>query len=163
MEQYCAIDNEGKIRFLPDRYVEGICPSCGEDGARGDQCDSCGATYEAHELINPRSKLDGKTDIEVRETEHYFLRLNDFQEALEEHAAERQDIWKPNVRAMTKNWLSMGLRPRAVTRDIEWGIEIPLEGEEWTKKRIYVWFEAVQGYYSCARIWAAQYLSLIHI
>ena len=157
MQQYCSVNKEGKIRFLPDRYVEGKCPSCKEDGARGDQCDSCGATYEAHELIDPRSKLEGESEIEVRDTEHYFLRLNDFQDSLEEHSNERQGVWKANVRSMTKNWLDMGLRPRAVTRDIEWGIEIPLEGSDWDSKRIYVWFEAVQGYYTCARIWAERY------
>ena len=157
MQQYCSIGNDGKVRFLPDRYVEGKCPSCSEDGARGDQCDSCGATYEAHELLEPRSKLDADSAIEVRDTEHYFLRLNDFQESLEAHALERKGVWKANVRSMSKNWLDMGLRPRAVTRDIEWGIEIPLEGEDWGTKRIYVWFEAVQGYYTCARIWAERY------
>ena len=157
MQQYCSIGIDGNIRFLPDRYVEGTCPSCAEDGARGDQCDSCGATYEAHELLNPKSKLDPDATIEIRDSDHYFLRLNDFQQSLENHAAERQSIWKPNVKAMTKNWLDMGLRPRAVTRDIDWGIEIPLDGEEWNNKRIYVWFEAVQGYYSCARIWSERY------
>jgi len=157
MQQYCSISSDGEVRFLPDRYVEGKCPTCSADGARGDQCDSCGATYEAHELVEPRSTLDGGAGIEVRDTEHYFLRLNDFQEALEAHSSERQGVWKPNVRAMSKNWLDMGLRSRAVTRDIEWGIDIPLDGPEWSSKRIYVWFEAVQGYYSCARIWAERY------
>ena len=157
MQQYCSVNNDGRVRFLPDRYVEGKCPACSEDGARGDQCDLCGATYEAHELIDPRSKLDGESEIEVRDTEHYFLRLNDFQESLEAHSSERKSVWKANVRSMSKNWLDMGLRPRAVTRDIEWGIEIPLEGKEWETKRIYVWFEAVQGYYTCARIWAERY------
>ena len=157
MQQYCSVNKDGKVRFLPDRYVEGKCPECSEDGARGDQCDSCGATYEAHELIDPRSKLEGESDIEVRDTEHYFLRLNDFQESLEAHSSERKAVWKANVRSMSKNWLDMGLRPRAVTRDIEWGIDIPLGGEEWGSKRIYVWFEAVQGYYTCARIWAERY------
>ena len=157
MQQYCSVNNDGRVRFLPDRYVEGKCPACSEDGARGDQCDSCGATYEAHELIDPRSKLDGESEIEVRDTEHYFLRLNDFQESLEAHSSERKSVWKANVRSMSKNWLDMGLRPRAVTRDIEWGIEIPLEGKEWETKRIYVWLEAVQGYYTCARIWAERY------
>jgi len=157
MQQYCSVNKEGHIRFLPDRYVEGKCPSCSADGARGDQCDSCGATYEAHELVDPRSKLDDESEIEVRDTEHYFLRLNDFQQSLEAHSSERKNVWKPNVRSMSKNWLDMGLRPRAVTRDIEWGIEIPLDGDEWSSKRVYVWFEAVQGYYTCARIWAERY------
>ena len=159
MQQYCSLGTDGSVRFLPDRYVEGTCPVCSEDGARGDQCDSCGATYEAHEILNPKSKLDPDDIIEVRDTEHYFFRLNDFQNSLENHSSEKKTKWKPNVRAMTKNWLDMGLRPRAVTRDIDWGIDIPLEGEEWSNKRIYVWFEAVQGYYSCARIWSERYAS----
>ena len=71
MQQYCSVSQEGEVRFLPDRYVEGQCPECSEEGARGDQCDSCGATYEAHELVNPKSKLDPESDIEVRDTEHF--------------------------------------------------------------------------------------------
>ena len=157
MQQYCSVNNDGSTKFLPDRYVEGECPTCNSDGARGDQCDSCGSTYEAHELLNPRSKLSPDSIIEVRDTNHYFLRLGDFQESLERHSSERQNVWKPNVRAMTKNWLDMGLRSRAVTRDIEWGIEIPLEGKDWESKRVYVWFEAVQGYYTCAKIWAIRH------
>ena len=156
MKQYCSIAGEN-VRFLPDRYVEGTCPVCGQDEARGDQCDECGSTYEAHELLNPISKLDPTAAIEVRDTDHFFFRLDKFQDSLQEHASSRQSIWKPNVRSMTKNWLNMGLRPRAVTRDIEWGIDIPIEGEEWSKKRIYVWFEAVQGYYTCARIWSERH------
>lgn len=157
MQQYCSVGSEGSVRFLPDRYVEGDCPVCGDEGARGDQCDSCGATYEAHELVNPMSKLNPDAKIEIRDTDHYFLLLDEFQASLEAHASERQGVWKPNVRAMTKNWLEMGLRPRAVTRDIDWGITLPLDGDEWNSKRVYVWFEAVQGYYTCARIWAQRY------
>ena len=156
MQQYCSV-SDGSIRFLPDRYVEGTCPVCSAGGARGDQCDSCGATYEAHELVDPSSKLNPDADIEVRDTDHFFLRLNDFQASLEAHANDRQVVWKPNVRAMSKNWLDMGLRPRAVTRDIDWGISLPLDGDEWSSKRVYVWFEAVQGYYTCARIWGSRY------
>lgn len=158
MKQYCSISNDN-IRFLPDRYVEGTCPICSEEGARGDQCDECGSTYEAHELINPISKLDPDASIEIRDTEHLFFKLDMFQTSLEEHAKLRQKIWKPNVRSMTKNWLNMGLRPRAVTRDIDWGIDLPLSGNEWSSKRVYVWFEAVQGYYTCARIWAERFAS----
>ena len=157
MQQYCSISDDGAVRFLPDRYVEGDCPVCSSSGARGDQCDECGATYEANELVNPRSKLNPKASIEIRDTEHLFFRLDLFQKSLEAHYEERKGTWRPNVRAMTKNWLDMGLRPRAVTRDIEWGIELPLEGEEWDSKRVYVWFEAVQGYYTCARIWAEEH------
>ena len=156
MKQYCSVAKD-KVRFLPDRYVEGTCPVCGENEARGDQCDECGSTYEAHELLNPISKLDPTAEVEVRDTDHFFFRLDMFQESLEKYASSRHSVWKPNVRSMTKNWLNMGLRPRAVTRDIEWGIDIPLSGDEWSSKSIYVWFEAVQGYYSCARIWSERY------
>ena len=156
MQQYYEIRDDGG-RFLPDRYVEGICPNCEEDGARGDQCDQCGTTYEAHELKKPRSKMHPDSKIEIRDSEHFFYRLDRFQKVLEEHANDREKFWKSNVRAMTKQWLDMGLRPRAVTRDLEWGIKLPLEGSEWDGKCVYVWFEAVQGYYSCSRIWAKEY------
>ena len=156
MKQYYEVREDGG-RFLPDRYVEGECPECGEDGARGDQCDSCGQTYESTELKNPRSKMNPDSKIEIRDTEHFFYRLDLFQSPLEEHAKSRQGVWKSNVRAMTKQWLDMGLRPRAVTRDLSWGIELPLEGDEWSGKCVYVWFEAVQGYYSCARIWSERF------
>ena len=159
MQQYCEIDTEGNVKFLPDRYVVGICPVCGNEEARGDQCDSCGSTYEAHELNSPKSKSNPNAKIEIRDTDHLFYKLNEFQDDLEKHSQSRQKIWKPNVRAMTKNWLNMGLRPRAVTRDLEWGIDVPIDDTEWTNKRIYVWFEAVQGYYTCARIWAEKFAS----
>ncbi len=158
MQQYCSI-TDGQVRFLPDRYVEGTCPICNADGARGDQCDDCGGTYEANELLNPVSKLDPSAKVEIRDTDHMFFRLDMFQEHLAERYEIQSKFWKPNVRAMTKNWLDMGLRPRAVTRDIDWGISLPLDGDEWASKRVYVWFEAVQGYYSCARIWANRYAS----
>ena len=156
MQQYYEVREDGG-RFLPDRYVEGECPNCGAEGARGDQCDECGVTYEAHELKNPKSKMNPDASIEIRDTEHFFYRLDFFQEVLQEHANQRQGVWKPNVKAMTKQWLDMGLRPRAVTRDLDWGIPLPLEGDEWDGKCIYVWFEAVQGYYSCAKLWAKRY------
>ena len=157
MEQYYEINPEGEGRFLPDRYVEGTCPACDSEGARGDQCDACGATYEAVELKSPYSKMNPGARVEIRETEHLFYRLDLFQEALTEHAESRQKVWKSNVKAMTKQWLDMGLRPRAVTRDLSWGIPVPLEGESWGGKCVYVWFEAVQGYSTCARIWAEDY------
>ena len=157
MQQYCSISADGKTKFLPDRYVEGQCPICNADGARGDQCDECGSTYESIELINPRSKMDPEAKIEIRDTDHFFFQLNEFQEQLEIHSSKKQKIWKPNVRAMTKNWLNMDLRPRAVTRDMEWGINLPLSDDKWDSKRIYVWFEAVQGYLTCSQIWAENY------
>ena len=157
MEQYYEIHQDGGGRFLPDRYVEGTCPACSEDGARGDQCDSCGATYEAAELQNPVSKMNPSAPIEIRDTDHMFYRLDAFQEVLEKHAAHQQSSWKSNVRAMTKQWLDMGLRSRAVTRDLSWGIPLPMDGDEWDGKCVYVWFEAVQGYSTCARIWAEEF------
>ena len=156
-QQYYELTDDNTGRFLPDRYVEGTCPACGYEEARGDQCDDCGATYEAIELKNPRSKMNPSNKIEVRDTDHFFYRLDLFQSSLEEHAASQEKTWKPNVKAMTKQWLDMGLRPRAVTRDLEWGIPLPLEGDEWDGKCIYVWFEAVQGYYSCAKLWANRF------
>jgi len=156
-EQYYELDGNGGGRFLPDRYVEGSCPVCEADGARGDQCDACGATYEAAELRNPISKMRPDAKVEIRDTEHLFYRLDLFQDALKAHASDRHASWKSNVRAMTKQWLDMGLRPRAVTRDLDWGITVPLEGDAWKGKCVYVWFEAVQGYYSCAQIWASRF------
>lgn len=153
-KQYYELSSDNKGRFLPDRYVEGICPTCDIDGARGDQCDECGATYEAIELKSPRSKMNPEADIEIRDTDHFFYRLDLFQEVLEQHAESRSAVWKSNVKAMTKQWLDMGLRPRAVTRDLSWGIPLPLEDNEWKGKCVYVWFEAVQGYTTCAQIWS---------
>nr|AIF08355.1 methionyl-tRNA synthetase (MARS, metG) [uncultured marine group II/III euryarchaeote KM3_28_D12] len=153
MQQYFEVRDEGG-RFLPDRYIEGVCPNCDSDGARGDQCDECGTTYESHELKLPRSKMNPGATIEIRNTDHLFYRLDLFQAPLEEHSKSRDPYRKANVRAMTKQWLDMGLRPRAVTRDLEWGISLPMDDDDWVGKCVYVWFEAVQGYYSCARIWA---------
>ena len=157
MQQYYEVHPDGGGRFLPDRYIEGTCPACGEDGARGDQCDSCGATYESSELNSPVSKMNPELTVEIRNTDHLFYRLDLFQNALEKHASNNHSVWKPNVRAMTKQWLEMGLRPRAVTRDLEWGIEVPLDGDDWNGKCIYVWFEAVQGYLTCSQIWSESF------
>lgn len=156
MQQYFEV-RKGGGRFLPDRYIEGECPTCGNQEARGDQCDACGVTYEAFELIKPRSKMNPEAEIQVKDTEHLFYRLDLFQNILEKHAQERQSVWKSNVKSMTKQWLDMGLRPRAVTRDLSWGIPLPLDGPDWDGKCIYVWFEAVQGYYTCAKLWAERY------
>ncbi len=156
-KQYYEINESGNGRFLPDRYVEGTCPSCDSDDARGDQCDECGATYEAIELKNPRSKMNPDAKIEIRDTDHFFYRLDLFQEVLEQHAESQTQVWKSNVKAMTKQWLDMGLRPRAVTRDLSWGIQLPLQDSKWDGKCVYVWFEAVQGYSTCAQIWSERY------
>ncbi|MDZ7727308.1 MAG: methionine--tRNA ligase [Dehalococcoidia bacterium] len=139
-------------RFLPDRYVEGTCPKCGYQEARGDQCDNCGSTLDAIELIEPRSRMTGATPI-VRNSEHYFLKLSAFQEPLREWVSQ-QTHWRRNVLNFTLGWLNEGLRDRAITRDIAWGVPVPVEGFE--SKRIYVWFDAVIGYLSATREWAQQ-------
>jgi len=141
-------------RFLPDRYVEGTCPHCGCESARGDQCDDCGKTLDSHELRNPHSKFNPDTPLEFRETEHLFFRLSAFRERLLGWLADGKEHWRDNVLKFTRNWLQEGLHDRAVTRDMEWGIPVPREGYE--RKRVYVWFEAVMGYYSASRAWAAQ-------
>ncbi len=138
-------------RFLPDRYVEGTCPKCGAEGARGDQCDACGSTLDAIELINPRSRLSDSTP-ELRRTSHFFLKLSEFTEALQRWV-EPQAHWRVNVRNFTLGMLREGLRDRAITRDLTWGVPIPLDGYD--TKRIYVWFEAVIGYLSASKEWAA--------
>ncbi len=137
-------------RFLPDRYVEGGCPRCGAEGARGDQCESCGQTLDPSELVGPRCKLCGSAP-ESRATEHFFLRLSALQPELEEYLRDK-GFWRPNTIKFTRNWLSEGLKDRAITRDLTWGVEIPLQGYE--GKRIYVWFEAVTGYLSASKEWA---------
>jgi len=137
-------------RFLPDRYVEGTCPHCDYESARGDQCDNCGRTLDALELINPRSKLSDATP-EPRTTRHHFFKLSTFNDRLTEWV-EAQDHWRPAVKNFTLGMLREGLHDRAITRDIEWGVPIPLEGYD--AKRIYVWFEAVVGYLSATKEWA---------
>ncbi len=138
-------------RFLPDRYVEGTCPHCGYEDARGDQCDNCGRTLDPIDLINPRSKLTGATP-ETRDTTHFFLDLPKFQERLEAWVAVTGEHWRPAVVGFTNGWLKEGLRARAITRDLDWGVPIPLEGFD--DKRIYVWFDAVIGYLSASIEWA---------
>ena len=140
-------------RFLADRYVEGTCPFCGYAGARGDQCDECGRLYDALELTDTRSKLSGSTALEVRETEHFFLDLGALNEPLLTWIGSGKEHWRSNVLNFTQGQLNLKeLRGRAITRDIDWGIDIPLEGYE--DKRIYVWYDAVQGYLSAAIEWA---------
>ena len=143
---YCP----GCNRFLPDRYVVGVCPHCDFPSARGDQCDNCGRTLDPKELLQPRCVLCGTTP-EFRESEHFFLKLTAFQQPLLEWV-KQQSHWRPNVLNFTRRYLEDGLKDRAITRDLSWGVPIPLEGYE--GKRIYVWFEAVTGYLSAAVEWA---------
>jgi methionyl-tRNA synthetase len=141
-------------RFLPDRYVEGTCPHCQAEGARGDQCDRCGKTLDPQELREPRSKLNPETAIEFRDTEHFFFLLSKLQPKLEAYVQSQRDHWRPNTINFTENWLREGLKDRPITRDLSWGIPIPIDGYE--DKRIYVWFEAVCGYLSAAVEWASK-------
>ncbi len=139
-------------RTLPDRYIEGTCPHCGYEGARGDQCDNCGRQLDPADLINPRSKINGEVPRFV-ETEHLFLDLPAFADALGSWLQSRTD-WRPNVLAFSTNLLP-DLKPRAISRDIDWGVPIPLDGwRDRGDKRLYVWFDAVIGYLSASIEWA---------
>jgi methionyl-tRNA synthetase len=137
-------------RFLPDRYVEGTCPYCQNQRARGDQCDNCGKLLDTFELVDVKCKVCGGTPIQQK-TEHLFFALSAFEPKLIEWLKDKQ-YWKANVLKFTNNWLQNGLHDRAITRDISWGIKVPVPGFE--QKRIYVWFDAVIGYLSASKEWA---------
>ncbi len=140
-------------RFLPDRYVEGTCYICGFNNARSDQCDKCGNLLDAAKLIDPRSKIDGSTP-ELRATEHFYLDLGKLQPGIVEFLKTRENYWRPNVmRQSLGQIIAEDLRGRAITRDLDWGIPVPVEG--WDGKRLYVWFEAVIGYLSSTIEWSA--------
>ena len=146
IQLYCEYDR----RFLPDRYVEGTCPYCGYPNARGDQCDNCGRTLDAIDLIDPRCRLCGQRPV-PRETEHFFFDLPAFTDRLLAYL-ERQTHWRPNVQHFVRNFIQDGLKPRPVSRDLEWGIPLPIPGYE--HKVMYVWFEAVIGYLSASIEWS---------
>jgi methionyl-tRNA synthetase len=131
--------------------VEGTCPVCGYEHARGDQCEQCSSVLDATELIHPRSKTDGSTPI-VRETEHFFLDLPAFSQRLLPYIEAHAEDWRPNVVNFTRNFIEAGLKGRPVTRDIEWGVPVPIPG--WEGKCLYVWFEAVMGYFTASVEWA---------
>jgi methionyl-tRNA synthetase len=137
-------------RFLPDRYIEGTCPYCHTPGARGDQCDECGKPMNSTELVDPHCRICGTTPV-FKDSEHFFLKLSDFQDKLSDWV-EKQTHWRPNTFNLTRRYLKEGLRDRAITRDIEWGVPVPVAGFE--DKRLYVWFEAVIGYLSASKEWA---------
>jgi methionyl-tRNA synthetase len=141
-------------RTLPDRYIEGTCPICGYDSARGDQCDNCGNQLDPTDLIDPRSKINGETP-EFVETQHFFLDLPALAGALKSWLDDREasGTWRPNVIKFSQNILE-DIRPRAMTRDIDWGIPVPIEGWRDQPKRLYVWFDAVIGYLSASIEWA---------
>jgi methionyl-tRNA synthetase len=144
--------SELERRFLPDRYVEGECYICHYPDARGDQCDNCGNLLDATRLINPRSKNHPEELLIIREAEHYFLDLSRFTDALLDYLKGHEHHWRPNVLSFSRNFIAEGLRGRPITRDIDWGVRVPLEG--WDEKRLYVWFEAVIGYFSASIEWA---------
>ena len=140
-------------RFLPDRYVEGTCYICGAEGTRSDQCDNCGNVLEPDKLIEPRSKIDGSIP-ELRETEHYYLDLSKLQPDVTGFLRDRQEYWRDTVLRQSLGQIeSEGLRSRPITRDLDWGIPVPVEG--WEGKCLYVWFEAVIGYLSASIEWSS--------
>ena len=139
-------------KFLPDRYVEGTCYICGYENARGDQCDNCGNVLDSTLLINPKAKVDGSKP-ELRKTTHFFVDLAKLQPEVVKFLESRQSYWRPNVVTRSLGWIkSQNLHGRAITRDLDWGIPVPVEG--WEDKRLYVWFEAVIGYLSAPIEWA---------
>jgi len=141
-------------QFLADRFVVGTCPKCGNEEAYGDQCEKCGSTLNATDLINPKSTITGTTPVK-KETKHWFLPLNRYEAFLREWILEgHKNDWKPNVYGQVKSWVDGGLEPRAVTRDLDWGIDVPVEGAE--GKKLYVWFDAPIGYISSTKEWAAR-------
>ncbi len=144
-EQY--YDEEAK-QFLADRYITGTCPHCKSEGAYGDQCESCGTSLNATDLINPQSVVSGSTPV-VRKTKHWYLPLDKHEPFLKEWILEDHKEWKPNVYGQCKSWIDLGLQPRAVSRDLDWGVPVPVEGVD--GKVLYVWFDAPIGYISATK------------
>lgn len=163
-EQY--YDEEAKM-FLADRYITGTCPKCGNERAYGDQCESCGSTLSPDELIEPHSTLSGSVPVK-RATTHWYLPLNDYEQMLREWILDGHKEWKSNVYGQCKSWLDGGLQPRAVSRDLDWGIPVPVEGAD--GKVLYVWFDAPIGYISATKeltadwekYWKSEDTKLVH-
>lgn len=161
MKQYYSVKDK---QFLPDRYVEGTCPYCKAKDQRSDQCENCGRWLGDGELIDPRSKLTG-AKVELRDTEHYFLNFPELEQELKRYVQSRRGIWRNWILKEAQGWLAEGMKKRAITRDMDWAIELPVEElkkrprekqlSDYTGKRIYVWFEAVIGYLSAAIEWSA--------
>ena len=163
-EQY--YDEEAKM-FLADRYITGTCPKCGNENAYGDQCEACGSTLSPDELVNPHSTLSGSVPVK-KSTTHWYLPLNDYEQMLREWSLEGHKEWKTNVYGQCKSWLDGGLQPRAVSRDLDWGIPVPVEGAD--GKVLYVWFDAPIGYISATKeltpdwekYWKSEDTKLVH-
>ncbi|MFT5582015.1 MAG: methionyl-tRNA synthetase, partial [Psychromonas sp.] len=149
IEQYYSIDDQ---RYLPDRYIEGSCPECGFKSARGDQCDGCGCLLNPSELIEPYSALSGSKNLELRKTSHLFLDLKKLEGSLSQWLDKKTE-WPELVRGISRKWLKEGLQSRCITRDLDWGIKVPLNDD--TLKALYVWFDAPLGYISFTQEWAA--------
>lgn len=144
--------DEKAAQFLADRFVTGTCPKCGNLEAYGDQCEKCGSSLNATDLINPKSTITGTTPV-LKSTKHWFLPLNEYSDFLQKWIIEgHKNDWKPNVYGQVKSWIDAGLEPRAVTRDLDWGIDVPVDGAE--GKKLYVWFDAPIGYISSTKEWA---------
>tara|TARA_B100001741_G_C16552211_1_gene600022 strand:+ start:2646 stop:4334 length:1689 start_codon:yes stop_codon:yes gene_type:complete len=144
-------DDEAK-EFLADRYITGTCPLCGHDEAYGDQCENCGSSLNPLELINPKSRLSGTKPI-LKMTKHWYLPLNKYEKFINDWIIKgHKNDWKPNVYGQVKSWIDSGLRPRAVTRDLDWGVPVPIE--KYKNKVLYVWFDAPIGYISSTKEWA---------
>ncbi|HNW90432.1 MAG TPA: methionine--tRNA ligase [Bacteroidales bacterium] len=145
--------DEEQKQFLADRYVTGTCPHCNNDRAYGDQCESCGTSLNATDLINPRSALSGNIPV-MKQTKHWYLPLDNYEPWLKQWILVDHKEWKTNVYGQCKSWLDQGLQPRAVTRDLDWGVKVPVEGAD--GKVLYVWFDAPIGYISATKEWAAE-------
>ncbi len=141
-------------QFLADRYITGTCPKCGFEKAYGDQCESCGTSLNATDLINPKSMLSGNVPV-MKETKHWYLPLDKYEPWLREWILEGHKEWKPNVYGQCKSWIDGGLNPRAVTRDLEWGVPVPVDGAD--GKVLYVWFDAPIGYISATKEWSPEW------
>ena len=150
-EQY--YDEEAK-QFLADRYITGTCPKCGNEKAYGDQCEACGTSLNATDLINPKSTLSGNPPV-MKETKHWYLPLDQYEPWLKEWILEGHKEWKSNVYGQCKSWIDGGLNPRAVTRDLDWGVPVPVEGAD--GKVLYVWFDAPIGYISATKEWTPEW------
>ncbi|HPR32755.1 MAG TPA: methionine--tRNA ligase, partial [Prolixibacteraceae bacterium] len=146
-EQYY---DEEAGQFLADRYITGTCPKCGNEKAYGDQCEACGTSLNATDLINPKSTLSGNPPV-MKETRHWYLPLDEYETWLKEWILEGHKEWKSNVYGQCKSWIDGGLNPRAVTRDLDWGVPVPVDGAE--GKVLYVWFDAPIGYISATKEW----------
>lgn len=147
-EQY--FDEESQ-QFLADRYIQGTCPHCGFQSAYGDQCENCGSSLSPADLKNPRSMLSGQPPV-LKETKHWYLPMNEYEDWLKKYILQGHQEWKTNVYGQCKSWIDQGLKPRAMTRDLDWGVPVPLE--EATGKVLYVWFDAPIGYISATKEWA---------